>query len=73
MNNCLGLHNRLQYFLVSLNEAAIYLDNLTLGLELLRQFAKFFRLFDTVILYFQPLFSDNIVSLEKYRIIFSLY
>ena len=73
MNNCLGLHNRLQYFLVSLNEVAIYLDNLTLRLELLRQFAKFFRLFDTVILYFQPLFSDNIVSLEKYRIIFSLY
>jgi hypothetical protein len=72
MNNYLGLHNRLQYFLVSLNEAAIYLDNLTLRLESIREFANFFRLFHTVILYFRPVFLDNMLSFEEYRIIFFL-
>jgi hypothetical protein len=64
MNNYLALHNRLQYFLVSLNEAAIYLDNLTLRLESIREFANFFRLFHTVIYIFDQC-SYIICSLSK--------
>ena len=56
MSNYLGFPTRLQYCLVSLNEEALFLDNLTLGLGLVIEFTKFFHLFYTVILYFQPMF-----------------
>ena len=68
----LGLHSSLQYFLVFLNDEALFLDNLTQRLWSLRDFVNLFRLFHTVILYFHLVLSHNTTDFVKYRIIFFL-